>query len=52
MLERMFAIKIGSIQVGYRPIFIISDDKNNLYSPTSNVIPITSKLRKKKFPIL
>lgn len=41
----------GSIQGGYRPVFILSNDKNNTYSTTLNVIPITSKMNKKKLPV-
>lgn len=41
----------GSIQSGYRPVFILSNDKNNTYSPTINVIPITSKMNKRKLPV-
>lgn len=37
----------GSIQNGYRPVFILSNDKNNKYSTTLNVIPLTSKTNKK-----
>ena len=40
--------KDGSIQSGYRPVFILSNDKNNTYSTTLNIIPITSKMNKKK----
>lgn len=36
---------------GYRPVFILSNDKNNIYSTTLNVIPITSKMNKKKLPV-
>ena len=43
--------KKGSIQNGYRPVFILSNDKNNTYSTTMNVIPITSKMNKKKLPV-
>ena len=41
----------GSIQYGYRPVFVLSNDKNNTYSSTINVIPITSKMNKRKLPI-
>lgn len=40
-----------SIQTGYRPAFILSNDKNNTYSTTLNIIPITSKTTKKRLPI-
>lgn len=43
--------KEGSIQSGYRPVFILSNNKNNTYSPTLNIIPITSKMNKRKLPI-
>ena len=44
-------IKEGSVQGGYRPVFILSNDKNNTYSTTLNIIPITSKMHKKKIPV-
>ena len=40
----------GSVQSGYRPVFISSNDMNNKYAPTLNIIPITSKA-KKRLPI-
>jgi mRNA interferase MazF len=45
------ADKDGSIQSGYRPVFILSNDKNNTYSTTLNIIPITSKMNKRKLPV-
>lgn len=45
------ANKDGSIQSGYRPVFILSNDKNNTYSTTLNIIPITSKMNKRKLPV-
>ena len=44
-------VKDGSIQSGYRPVFILSNDKNNTYSTTLNIIPITSKMNKRKLPV-
>ena len=35
----------GSIQSGVRPVVIISNDMNNKFSPTVNVLPITSKTK-------
>ena len=35
----------GSIQSGVRPVFIISNDINNKFSPTVNVLPITSRTK-------
>lgn len=45
------ANKDGSIQSGYRPVFILSNDKNNTYSTTLNIIPITSKMNKRRLPV-
>lgn len=44
-------VKDGSIQNGYRPVFILSNNKNNTYSSTLNIIPITSKMNKRKLPV-
>ena len=43
--------KGGSIESGYRPVFILSNNTNNIFSPTLNVIPITSRIKKRKLPI-
>lgn len=43
--------KDGSIQSGYRPVFILSNDRNNTYSETINIIPITSRMNKRKLPV-
>lgn len=43
--------KNGSIQNGRRPVFILSNNKNNTYAPTLNVIPLTTKMNKKRLPI-
>lgn len=43
--------KDDSIQSGYRPVFILSNDKNNTYSTTLNIIPITSKMNKRNLPV-
>ena len=45
------AEKSGSIQCGYRPVLILSNNKNNLHSQILNVIPITSNLHKRKLPV-
>jgi len=45
------SVKEGSVQGGYRPVFILSNDKNNTYSTTLNIIPITSKMNKKRLPV-
>lgn len=41
----------GSVQGGHRPVFILSNDKNNTYSTTINVVPITTKMNKRKLPV-
>jgi len=41
----------NSVQGGYRPVFILSNNKNNTYSPTLNVIPLTTKMNKRQLPI-
>lgn len=45
------ASKDGSVQGGYRPVFILSNDKNNSHSSTLNIIPLTSKMNKRNLPI-
>lgn len=40
----------GSVQGGYRPVYVASNDMNNMHSTTLNIIPITSK-SKKDLPI-
>lgn len=35
----------GSIQAGVRPVIVISNNLNNRFSPTINVLPITSKTK-------
>lgn len=44
-------VKDSSVQSGYRPVFILSNNKNNTHSSTLNIIPITSKIDKRKLPI-
>lgn len=38
------------VQTGYRPVFVISNDKNNTFSPTVNVFPLTTKMKRKNLP--
>ena len=40
----------GSIQGGHRPVFVISNNKNNKYSTVINVIPLTTKMNKRNLP--
>ena len=39
----------GRKQRGIRPAVIVSNDKANQYSPIITVVPVTSKIHKKKF---
>lgn len=41
----------GSVQGGYRPVFILSNNMNNQYSTTINVIPMTSHVDKRRLPV-
>lgn len=40
----------GSIQSGIRPVIVISNPQNNRYSPTINVLPVTSR-KKNNIPV-
>lgn len=40
----------GNLQSGTRPVLIVSNDKANEFSPVITIVPITSKLGKKKLP--
>lgn len=39
----------GSIQGGMRPVVVISNNQANKYSPVITVIPLTSRIYKKKY---
>ena len=39
------------IQSGYRPVLILSNDRNNLFAPTINVAPLTTKMNKRNLPV-
>lgn len=41
----------GSEQKGIRPCLIISNDVTNEYAPTVSVLPLTSNLSGRKYPI-
>ena len=40
----------GCLQSGTRPVIVVSNDKANDFSPVINIIPITSRLSKKRLP--
>lgn len=37
--------RVGSVQGGTRPVVIISNPLNNKYSPTVNVLPLTTRTK-------
>ena len=39
------------VQSGYRPVLVLSNDKNNLFSSAVNVAPLTTKMNKRKLPV-
>ena len=39
-----------SVQMGYRPVIIVQNNKGNAFSPTVQVIPLTSR-KKKELPV-
>lgn len=41
----------NGVQSGYRPVLILSNDRNNLFAPTVNVAPLTSKMNKRRIPV-
>ena len=41
----------GSVQGGFRPVVIISNNINNDKAPTVNIVPISTAINKKDFPI-
>lgn len=40
----------GSVQSGLRPVLIVQNDVGNAHSPTTIVVPLTSKKKKKYLP--
>lgn len=42
--------KEGSLQSGCRPVVIVSNNFANAYSPVITVLPLTSRMRKRKLP--
>ena len=40
----------GSLQSGTRPVVIVSNDMANKHSPVLTILPITSRMSKKKLP--
>lgn len=46
----LLPIGVGSEQYGIRPVLVVQNNTGNRYSPTTVVIPITSKKVKKDLP--
>lgn len=42
--------KGSSVQSGYRPVIIIQNDIGNAHSPTTIVVPLTSKNKRRDLP--
>ena len=40
----------GNVQVGYRPAVIVQTNVGNKFSPTTIVVPMTSRFRKNNLP--
>ena len=40
----------GCVQSGLRPVIVVQNDIGNAYSPTTIVVPLTSKKKKKYLP--
>lgn len=39
------------VQSGYRPVLILSNNRNNLFSSVVNVAPLTTKMNKRNLPV-
>ena len=39
------------VQSGYRPVLILSNDRNNLFSAAVNVAPLTTRMNKRRLPV-
>ena len=39
----------GSVQHGYRPVVIVQNNIGNKYSPTTIIVPITTKKENKRY---
>lgn len=40
----------SQVQQGIRPVLVVSNDKNNMYSPVVTIVPMTSKQCKHSLP--
>lgn len=43
-------VQDGCVQVGYRPVIVVQNNKGNAFSPTVQVVPLTTK-KKKELPM-
>ena len=41
-------VPVGSKQVGVRPVVVLQNDVGNYYAPTITIVPLTSKIEKKR----
>ncbi|MGN0353758.1 MAG: type II toxin-antitoxin system PemK/MazF family toxin [Muricoprocola sp.] len=49
LMVNMIEVPGTSLQKGRRPAVVISNDKANTYSPVITVVPLTSKIKKKRY---
>lgn len=49
-MANMPMIQNGSVQDGYRPVIVVQNNKGNAFSPTVQVIPLTTR-KKKELPM-
>lgn len=49
-MARLYQDGESSLQSGIRPVLIVSNNKANEFSPVITVLPLTSKLKKRKLP--
>lgn len=40
----------GNVQIGYRPAVVVQNNVGNKFSPTTLVVPMTSRIRKNNLP--
>lgn len=42
--------KDGNVQIGYRPAVVVQNNVGNKFSPTTLVVPMTSRIRRHNLP--
>ena len=49
-LANLPVVSGSCVQQGIRPVIVVSNDKNNIYSTMISVVPLTSKMSKHNLP--